>query len=77
LFFSLLRAEATNVAGRRVALEVAIEGPGFYASALHEAASKFLGQEPSSAKYSATAPVFRMDGGDAIRFNADGVILGL
>jgi hypothetical protein len=55
-----------------VALEVAIEGPGCYGAALHEAASKFLGQRQSSAKYSAAAPLFRMDAGDAIRFNMDG-----
>jgi len=74
LFFSLLRANATRAAGERVTLEVAIEGPGCYGSSHHEAASKFLGQRQPAAKYSATAPVFRMDGGDAIRFNARGTI---
>jgi hypothetical protein len=77
IVFLRVARDRGRAAGQRGMLHVAIESPHWYGCVHHEAASKFLGQSESSAdscaKYSATAAMFRIDGGEAIRFNEDGL----
>jgi len=69
LLLSLLKRAFAGQAARALPGELEIGGPVYDVCRHHEAASKFLGQDESSAKYSAAASIFRIDCRDTIRFN--------
>jgi hypothetical protein len=68
----LVEARFRRTSRRALPGELEIGGPGFDVCRHHEAASKFLGQNECSAKYSAAASIFWIDCRDTMRFNEPG-----